>query len=118
VEHGRNILNSGWKGVRSGQQSFLKGEPLGRFLAASSRSAYPSAALGTFLGVLASRSGNSHKSLQRSLSFGLVGGALGFAAAVVWNSRGLTASAVRNAARNIHIVRDERWMKKHFIAYA
>jgi hypothetical protein len=118
VEHGRNILNSGLQGVRSGQETFLRGEPLGRFLAASSRSAYPAAALGAVVGVLASCSGNARKSLGRSVAFGLLGGAIGFGAAVAWKSRGLTASAARDAVRNIHTVRDERWMKKHFIAYA
>lgn len=117
VEHGRNILNSGLQGVRSGREAFLKGAPLSQFLAASTRSACPAAALGAFLGVLAGRSGKK-KSLGRSLAFGLLGGAVGFGTAVAWKSRGLTTSAVRGAAHNIHVVRDERWMKKHFIAYA
>jgi hypothetical protein len=117
VQYGRRILDSGLKGVRSGQESFLKGARLSEFLGASSRSACPSVVLGACLGVLASRP-RKNRSLRRSLAFGIVSGAIGFTAAFAWKSRGLAASAVRDAARNIHVVRDERWMQKHSIAYA
>ncbi len=117
VEHGRNVLNSGWEGVRSGEEEFLKGAPLRQYLAASARSACPAAAFGALLGMLASRSGKN-KSIGRALASGLIGGAVGFGAAVAWNSRGLTTRAIRGAAHNIQIVRDEHWMKKNFIAYA
>lgn len=117
VEHGRKIIDSGLEGARSGGEAFLEGAPLGKFLATSSRSAYCPAALGALLGIVAGRSGKN-KPLGRSFTFGLLGGAIGFAAAFAWKSRGLTASAVRGASRNIHIVRGERWMRKHFIAYA
>jgi hypothetical protein len=50
--------------------------------------------------------------------FGLLGGAVGFGAGVVWKSRRLVASAANSALRNIGKVRDEHWLTKHPINYA
>jgi len=118
VEYGRKIVNSGLQGARSGQEAFLQGRPLSGYVRQSVRGACQPAALGAYLGLLASVSGKGHKSLGRSLAFGLLGGAIGFGAGIAWRSRALTASAVRGASRNIHTLRDERWMRKHSIAYA
>jgi hypothetical protein len=52
------------------------------------------------------------------LAFGLLGGAVGFGAGIVWENRNLVASAARGALRNIDKVRDEHWLEKNPIDYA
>jgi hypothetical protein len=52
------------------------------------------------------------------LAYGLLGGAIGFGAAVVWESRCLTASIAGGALKNIGRVRDEHWLSNHPIDYA
>lgn len=117
VEQGRGILHSAWRGARSGQKAFLNGMPLSGFLGESVRTACPPAAVGVCIGLLASYSAK-RRSVGRALTFASLGGAIGFGATLAWKSRGLTASTVREAARNVRTVRGERWMRKHSIAYA
>jgi hypothetical protein len=52
------------------------------------------------------------------LSLGLLGGAIGFGAALVWQSRCLAASVAHGAFRNMGRVRDEHWLERHPIDYA
>jgi hypothetical protein len=54
----------------------------------------------------------------RALTYGLLGGAVGLCAGLVWESRRLTASVAGSALKNIGQVRDERWLAKHPIDYA
>jgi hypothetical protein len=118
VEYGRKVLDSGLKGIRSGEEAFLNGRPLTPFLNESARKALTPAALGACLGVLISSPGNEHRSIGRMFVFGLLGGVIGFSAGLAWESRGLTESAVSGALRNIHTARDEHWVEKHPVAYA
>ncbi len=118
LEHGRALVHSGVSGARSGQQEFLHGSSLNGFLGDTLRTSCQPAALGACIGALASCSRKTRKPTRRALAFGLVGGVIGFGAGIAWKSRGLTASAVRGASRNIRTERDERWMRKHSIAYA
>ena len=118
VEYGRKIVDSSVKGVRTGEEEFLKGRPLNRFLNESALEALKPAAVGACLGMLGSRLGNERSSISRMLLLGLVGGALGFGAGVVWKTRRLTASAARGALQSSHKARDEHWVEKHPIAYA
>ena len=118
LEYGRNILNSGVLGARSGQEEFLDGRPLGGFLAESLRTAVSPAAVGICVGLLGSCSRHRRNSPGRALAFGLLGGLIGFGASVAWENRRLASSAVQGASRNVIRICDERWMKKHSIAYA
>ena len=118
VEYGRKVLDSGLKGIRSGEEAFLNGRPLTPFLNESARKALTPTALGACLGVLVGSLGNGNRSVVRTFVFGLLGGAIGFSAGLAWESRGLTESAVSEALRNIHTVRDEHWVEKHPVAYA
>jgi len=52
------------------------------------------------------------------MAFGLLGGAIGFGAGVVWQDRCLAASVARGALRNIGRVRDQHWLDRHPIDYA
>ena len=118
VEYGRRVIGSGLEGLRTGRDSFLQGNPLSPFLSESVRRALTPAALGALVGILGSSPANHKKSVGRTLLFGLLGSAIGFGTGIAWESRRLTASAARGAARNIHRVRDEHWVEKHPVAYA
>ena len=118
ADYGLRLLDSGIEGARSGQEAFLKGQPLTPFLNDSVRSACVPAVLGACIGVLGSYSPYRQKSITRTLAFGLLGGAAGLGACLVWENRRLTASVAENALRSIGKVRDEHWLAKHPIDYA
>lgn len=118
VAYGRRLLDSGVEGFRAGRDTFLHGDPLSPFLSDSVRKSLTPAALGALLGVLGSAPANHHKSIARTLLFGLLGSAIGFGTGFIWESRHLTGTAARGAARNIHKARDEHWVEKHPVAYA
>jgi len=118
ADYGRRLLDSGIEGVRSGQEAFLNGKSLTPFLSESVRSALKPAALGACIGVLGSCPAYRQKSFARTLTFGLLGGAIGLGAGLAWESRRLTASVAGSALRKIGKVRDEHWLSKHPIDYA
>jgi hypothetical protein len=118
ADYGRELLHSGIEGARSGGEAFLNGDSLTPLLSESARNAWKPAVLGLCLGVLGSRPRSREKSATRTLAYGLLGGVIGFGAAVVWESRCLTASIAGGALENIGRVRDEHWLTKHPIDYA
>jgi len=118
ADYGRQLLHSGIEGARSGKEAFLHGEPMAPFLSESVRSALKPAAIGACVGMLSSYPAYREKSTIRALAFGLLGGAIGFGAGMVWESRRLTVSAASGALKNIGKVRDEHWLTKHPIDYA
>jgi|SRR5271165_3435154 len=118
ADYGRRLFDSGLEGARSGQEEFLNGKPLTPFLNESVRSALRPAALGACIGVLGGYPACRQKSITRALTYGLLGGAIGLCAGLVWESRRLTASVAGGALKNIGRVRDERWLAKHPINYA
>jgi len=118
VEYGRKVLDSGLEGARSGREAFLNGRPLTPFLSESVRKALKPAALGTILGVVSGSRESRQRSAGRILTFGVLGGVIGFAAGVIWGSRRMVASVASGAAKNIGKVRDERWLERHPIDYA
>jgi hypothetical protein len=118
AEYGRRLLDSGIEGARCGQERFLDGKSLTPFLSESVRSALTPAVVGACIAVLGSYPGYRQKSVTRALAFGLLGGAIGLGAGLVWENRRLTATVAGSALRNIGRVRDERWLSKHPIDYA
>ncbi|MGO8985286.1 MAG: hypothetical protein ACLPHI_13125 [Terriglobales bacterium] len=118
VDYGRRLLDSGIEGARSGQEAFLAGKPITPFLNESVRSALKHSALGICIGVLSGYPGYREKSVKRALTYGLLGGAIGLCAGLLWESRRLTASMAGSALKNIGKVRDEQWLIKHPIDYA
>jgi hypothetical protein len=118
AEYGRRLLDSGIEGARSGQERFLDGKSLTPFLSESVRSALTPAVVGACIAVLGSYPGYRQKSVTRALAFGLLGGAIGLGAGLVWENRRFTATVAGSALRNIGRVRDERWLSKHPIDYA
>jgi hypothetical protein len=117
VKYGRKVLHAGIEGTRSGQEAFLSGRRLTPYLNDSLCKALIPAAIGTCIGVLGSLT-RQNRSVGRVLAAASLGGAIGFAAGIAWESRDLTGSAVRGALKQIGKVRDEHWFEENPIAYA
>lgn len=118
VEYGQKLVNSALDGARSGGEEFLHANTPAPLLSESVRRAWKPAVLGTCLGVLASYPVNGHRRRGRALACGLLGGAIGFSAGMVWGSRRLGRSFAAGAFKSINKVRDEHWLEKHPIDYA
>ena len=118
IEYGRRVLDSGLEGVRSGRDAFLNGKPLTPFLSGSVGQALKPAVLGLCIGMISSCRRNGHRSVGKTLAFGLLGGAIGFGAGMAWKSRHLTRCITSEALRNISKARDEHWLERHPIDYA
>lgn len=118
VDYGRKLFSSGVEGARSGREAFLHGKPLTPFLSESVQHAIVPAAIGAFLGVLSTYSGNHHRRNGRTLAYGLLGGAIGFGAGVAWETRHLTESVASAAWEQMGRIRDEHWLEKNPIDYA
>jgi hypothetical protein len=117
VKYGRNVLHAGLEGSRSGREAFLNGKPLTPYLNKSVCKALIPAAIGTCIGVLGGVT-QRKRSVGRVVAAASLGGAIGFAVGIAWQSRGLTQSAVRGAAQQIGRVRDEHWFERNPNAYA
>ena len=118
VEYGRRVLNSGLEGVRSGGEAFLHGRPITPFFRESLQKALKPAAVGACLGLLANCPRKGRTDLRRTLMFGVLGGFLGFAGGVLWETRFIAASAAGGAIDSVGKVRDEHWLEKNPIDYA
>lgn len=117
VEYTRKLVHSAAEGAHSGEQAFLRGEPLASYFSLSCRSALGPAVLGAFLGAASGYSADRQKP-NRALALGSLGCAVGFAAAVLWQSRRLAASMADGAWNKISKVRDEHWLDRNPINYA
>ncbi len=118
AEYSRALVQSGVRGARSGGEAYLNGEPLQPFLRDSLRSAFAPALMGACLGMLGSFPGRKGRRLSRVVGLGILGGAVGLGAGVLWKSRGLTAYAADAAFKNLGKVRDAHWLEQHPIDYA
>ena len=117
VEYGRKVLHSGLAGARSGRETFLNGRPLTPFLSEAVRNASVPAAVGAFVGVLASQPRGQRSGCKTAI-FGFLGWTIGLGLGIAWQSRGLTACVTDAALRSIVRVRDEHWLERHPIDYA
>ena len=117
VKYGRKVLDAGLEGTRSGREAFLNGRPLTPYLNNSVCKALTPAAIATCIGALGGAI-NRSRSVGRILTFALLGGAVGFAAGLVWENRHLTANALWGARKAIGTVCDEHWLERHPIDYA
>jgi hypothetical protein len=118
LHYGRELLDSGLEGARSGEQAFLAGARLSPYLKRSARVAVAPAALGACLGFLGSHPGSRHKSAARAFACGVLGCMVGFGAGIAWDNRRLAASIASSARKNIGKVRDQHWLDRHPIDYA
>jgi hypothetical protein len=122
-DYARKLASSGLEGAGFGRDEFLQGESVGPFLTEAARQALASAAVGVCLGTLGSRfarsdSRGNRKPAGRTVAFSLIGGVIGFAAGLIWNTQGLAANAARRGFEHTRPVRDERWLERHPINYA
>ncbi len=115
--YARKLANSGWEGANQGREEFLDGERLTPFLTDSVKQALMPATAGVCLGLASAYLDHTHKPAARVLALGILGGAIGFGAGFIWNTRHLTAGAARGAIKKTGPVRDERWFEKNPIAY-
>jgi len=117
VDYGRKLVDSAVEGAREGEGEFLKDKSLVPYLERSALHAIAPALIGVCLGVAGGYLEN-RPSRSRVFACGLLGGAIGFGAGVVWENRNLTASVASGAWKNINKTRDERWFEKNPIDYA
>ena len=117
VDYGRKLIDSAVEGARSGENSFLKDESLSIYLERSALHAIAPTIIGAGLGLLGGYLEN-RRLRSRTLLFGLLGGAIGFGAGVLWENRKLTASVASGAWKNVNKVRDDHWFEKNPIDYA
>lgn len=118
VDYGQKLVNSALEGAHEAEDEFLKEESLASDLSESARHALAPAVVGAILGALSGNLGNRRRSSTRALAFGLLGGALGFGAGVIWENRQLTANVASGAWKKINQTRDEHWFEKNPIDYA
>ena len=118
ADYSRKLVDSAVEGARTGEDKFLKEVPLVPFLNESARRSLAPAVVGACLGVLGGYLGNGRRSTSKALADGLLGGAIGFGAGMIWENRELTASVVSSAWESIGKARDEHWFEKNPIDYA
>jgi hypothetical protein len=118
VDYGQRLVNSALEGAREGEQEFLKEESLSPRLTESARHALMPALIGAYLGAFSSSLAQGRRSTSRAVAFGLLGGAIGFGAALAWENREMGSSAASGAWKRIKRTRDEHWFEKNPIDYA
>jgi hypothetical protein len=117
VDYGRKLVDSAVEGARVGENAFLKDEPLRPYLERTALHAIAPTIIGLCLGFTGGYLEN-RRSRSRALVCGLLGGAIGFGAGLVWENRKLTASVASSAWKSINKTRDEHWFEKNPIDYA
>jgi len=118
VDYGRKLVDSAVEGARTGEDEFLKEEPLTPYLSEAARQAVGPAVVGACVGAVTGYFGNGGRSRTRGVAFGLLGAAIGFGAGLIWDSREFTASIASGAWKSIRKTRDEHWFEKNPIDYA
>jgi len=118
IRYGQELLRTGVCGLSSGRDEHLHGRPLSEVLGESARASLGLAALGACAGLLRYCLSARRDRIAKTLACGLLGGAFGFLAAFGWQTRGLTESMGRSAARQIGALRDQHWLENHPIDYA
>jgi len=118
VEYGRKLFHSALEGARSGEEEFLHGRSLHRFVDESAEHALPPAAFAACIGALGGYMGSRHRSASKALACAAIIGTIGFALGLAWESRSLAVSVVSGAWRKVGRARDERWLEKNPIDYA
>jgi hypothetical protein len=118
ADYSRRLYHAALEGARSGEEEFLNGTPLAARLDESARHAWIPAAIGACVGLLGVCSTKPKKASGRALALGLVGGMVGFSAAVAWENRRLAATVASSAWKKIGRVRDEHWLERNPIDYA
>lgn len=117
VAYGQKLMDSAVEGAREGENEFLKDESLGPYLERSVLRAIAPTIIGACVGLMGGYLVD-RRSRNRTLIYGLLGGAIGFGAGIAWENRNLTASVASGAWKRINKTRDEHWFEKNPIDYA
>ena len=118
LDYGYKLVNSGLEGAHQGEEAYLHGDAVVPYLKISALNSFVPAAVGACIGALSAQPRNGQKAPMKAFAFGVLGCALGFAAGLVWSTRGLTESVAASAWKSVSKVRDEHWLEKHPIDYA
>lgn len=118
IGYGRKLVNSALDGARAGEGEFLKQESLAAHLGESTCKALGPALVGACLGVAGASLSNGRRSYRRAVAYGLVGGAIGLGAGLMWDNGPLAERVFAGAWKRISKTRDEHWFEKNPIDYA
>ncbi|HYL11728.1 MAG TPA: hypothetical protein VEV41_01745 [Terriglobales bacterium] len=118
LDYTRKLVNSAFKGARSGEEGFLNGRSLAPFLNHSMRKALRPAAIGACIGAVSCFGSRQHTSTSKRLGACWFGFALGLGVGMAWENRRLLASVTSGARKKINLVRDEHWLEMNPIDYA
>ena len=102
VEYVRDLANSGFEGAGRGRDEFLEGQNFAPFLAKAARQAVTPALVGACLGALGAvfsgkHSNGKRSSATRTLTYCVLGGAIGFGVGLAWKTQGLAANIARRS---------------------
>jgi hypothetical protein len=117
ADYSRKLVHSAVEGACLGEEAFLQGQPLPTFVTMSARCALRPAAVGALIGVASSVSGRKRHPCK-VLAYGFIGGFIGFALGLAWQSRELVENVSLAAWKKIGNARDEHWFEKNPIDYA
>ena len=118
IRYGRELVKSGVTGLSNGRDEHLQGRGMADLMAESARASLGLATLGACAGLLRYCLPSRQHKLAKTLACGLLGGAFGFLAAFGWQTRNLTESMARSAAREMGVRRDQHWLELNPIDYA
>jgi xanthosine utilization system XapX-like protein len=118
VEYTRDLADSGWHGALTAWETLLQEEPVGSLLSRSARASWAPTVMGAGVGALCALLVARRKpSPPVAVALGVVGGVVGFTAAVAWETRELSSEVARGALRQIGTTRDSHWLGKHPINF-
>jgi len=118
LDYGKTLVDSGAKGIRSGAESYLQGQPLSAALGESARTSLPFAIVGVGAGLLQLVAGQRRHRIPKTVAAVIAGAGVGFLVVFSWKTRELTGSMAHNALKNVGVARDARWLERHPITYA
>ena len=110
----KQLAGAGLDGIVSARHEL----PGGVFSPMSASAVWTPAAIGAAAGMLSARLVGRRASRYSLAMGGLVGSAVGLAAAAAWASRQFTGTAARRALPLLNAARDAHWLQKHPINYA
>jgi hypothetical protein len=118
LNYGRRLVKSGVAGLFHGRDEHLQGQALSQVLTRSMRASLALTALGAGTGLLRYYLPARRARLAKTIASGFAGGAIGFALAFAWKTRGLAESMSCSAVKQMNVVRDQHWLDRHPIDYA
>jgi len=118
LQYGRELVNSGLSGLRSGRVAHLQRQPLYGVLSESARGAIGLAAIGACAALAGSCLAGRRDRTAKAVGYGVAGSVIGILLALGWKTRELTASMGRSALKEMGAVRDQHWLQNHPIDYA